>query len=87
MDKATKSFQLYIFFIQTFQAFVVQGWTGLKWNKELEQGAGTRAKWNQDRGGGAPQVEREERKLEQLEQRLNAIGYHIDYGRGDFKKN
>ena len=26
-------------------------------------------------------------QMEQLEQRLNAIGYHIDFGRGDFKKN
>lgn len=26
-------------------------------------------------------------QMQLLEQRLNAIGYHIDYGRGDFKKN
>ena len=26
-------------------------------------------------------------QMEQLEQRLNAIGYHIDFGRGDYKKN
>ena len=26
-------------------------------------------------------------QMQLLQQRLNAIGYHIDYGRGDFKKN